>query len=1264
MKRLRSYDDDLESDWGRRDQQDLDRSSSHRSSSSRFHSKPDSGRKSGGLLSSSSSSYDRSVGGGGGDDDREVSRSSRKRLDSHDSSDGFDRRKSFDRYPITSQSPRSSYGGGERMYRSETFSAPRRDFPKGFRSERDRSRREESVSSWRRFRSGSKDKESEEDVRVDIDSGRIGRVLFEDRVNVRSPRGSKEAVKSKSPPQFKESSSGEQLKISEVKKNESPRRSREAVKSSAQGKDSGSEHSKSSEVKKNESPRGAREAVKSPSVTKESGSKHLKSVEVKKFESPRGLTGTANSPPASKDSGGQQSKCSEVKETESVIGESSSSSEMEEGELEPEPKPLEEPELEANLPSALKCEENKDLESGDQIDKVKKVELSTDGGFDEKQKNRMLETVNDVAREIEELLESEDNKIDEDEDNRGGEKADCLKEESRTSSPSPYHKLEREAKEEEVEDTKIEGMPLLPLDLDQKVEEKSLYLEVKEVGIGVADSRNEIFQTNEIQERNSAPVIYGLVQCNKDKGKSLAISPCSEANFAENGQWVERDLLMEGPSSRGFELFSTNPGISRLQNHSGADMNKDEKLKMEPLELSLGLSLPNVLLPLASHNPNITPSSPSHGRSVQSLSNTFRTNSDGFTTSISFSGSQTLNHNPSCSLTHNSFDNCEQSVGSRPIFQGVWPSNSSNEPNLNELSIYQRGLLNGTVSVPAPQASKGILNSLPVLGQQNRNASEEFCGIPISLDRQSSLSRQVSGLQSRNHNETKSSIYSFGSRETGSGHNKDKSRPKKERSGSLVRSSSQKEMEQLLIGGTGNGFVERILAMIVSEPIQIMAGRIQEMTELSISRIQESACEIIVNDAKRGQLHTFRQALVNRSDITLEALLKSHRAQLEIMVAFKTGLKDCLQKGGNIPSSDLAEVFLNMKCKNLTCLSLLPVDECECKVCSQKNGFCSACMCLICSKFDMASNTCSWVGCDVCLHWCHTDCGLREMYIRNGRSVSGPQGTTEMQFHCVACKHPSEMFGFVKEVFKTCAKEWKAETLSMELEYVRKIFSASNDSRGKRLCDAAEQLRARLQNKSNLSEVYNHIMGFLTENDSERIPVKELSNKNPSEASIGIARPVQEAMWLTSISTENASHRGNASTSPNFNWDQIGKRSSNPEIQNNVEMKPAVDELESIVRIKQAEAKMFQTRADDARREAEGLKRIAFAKNEKIDEDYSKQITKLRFLEAEERRKQKLEELQIIERAYRDYFSMKMKMETDIRDLLVKMEAAKRNLST
>jgi hypothetical protein len=118
-----------------------------------------------------------------------------------------------------------------------------------------------------------------------------------------------------------------------------------------------------------------------------------------------------------------------------------------------------------------------------------------------------------------------------------------------------------------------------------------------------------------------------------------------------------------------------------------------------------------------------------------------------------------------------------------------------------------------------------------------------------------------------------------------------------------------------------------------------------------------------------------------------------------------------------------------------------------------------------------------------------------------------------------------------------------------------------------------------------------------------------------------------------------------------------------PELLRSARKEPLFDELESIVRIKQAEAKMFQARADDARREAEALKRIAIAKSEKIKEEFASRISKLRIVEVEEMRKQKFEEFQALERAHREYFSMKTRMEADIKDLLLKMEAAKRNIT-
>ncbi|KAK4411069.1 protein OBERON 4 [Sesamum angolense] len=77
------------------------------------------------------------------------------------------------------------------------------------------------------------------------------------------------------------------------------------------------------------------------------------------------------------------------------------------------------------------------------------------------------------------------------------------------------------------------------------------------------------------------------------------------------------------------------------------------------------------------------------------------------------------------------------------------------------------------------------------------------------------------------------------------------------------------------------------------------------------------------------------------------------------------------------------------------------------------------------------------------------------------------------------------------------------------------------------------------------------------------------------------------------------------------------------DLRKNSPKEPIFDELESIVRIKQAEAMMFQARADDARRESEALKRISVTKNERIEEEYTSRISKLRLAEADEMRKQK-----------------------------------------
>lgn len=101
------------------------------------------------------------------------------------------------------------------------------------------------------------------------------------------------------------------------------------------------------------------------------------------------------------------------------------------------------------------------------------------------------------------------------------------------------------------------------------------------------------------------------------------------------------------------------------------------------------------------------------------------------------------------------------------------------------------------------------------------------------------------------------------------------------------------------------------------------------------------------------------------------------------------------------------------------------------------------------------------------------------------------------------------------------------------------------------------------------------------------------------------------------------------------------------------------DSLESIVRIKEAEARMFQNKADEARREAEEFKRMIRTKTETLEEEYTQKLAKLCLQETEERRRKKLEELKVLEDSHCDYFKMKLRMQAEISGLLERMEATK-----
>lgn len=964
MKRLRSSDDlnsygekGTAKDWGRREEDPgLQRSSSslHRSS---YYRSSDNGRK---VLSSSSSRYDRL------EDDRESSKVVRKRSD-YDS-ENFDRRKSYDRHRdgtdrgILSSSPKAGYGVNNQMYRSESFSGPRRDFPKGFRSERDRPKRDGIATSWRRFGSG---KDSD-------DGSRSGN----------------------------EASRGIRTESKDVGKAKSPQRLRDA---------------------------------KSPVWSKDSGSERSKSVEGKKCE---------DTPPV--ESGGP-------------------SSDREEGELEPDPQPvipLTKPVVEdkaAVMLNSSQTEINNEYHIEDNVlQSLDKEDVSKVGSCQVQAEDGQTKDVQDVLSKIVDIPDRQDTSFEGSGESKDG---NGTKRENEGGN-NVTEGAEQVCLEEDADSTSDDGKL-------QSLEEQG---ENKVTKIEMSADDFVMTENLEITAGSELPSTEKTAPSLKDKGKSVALLPSNSADFTETSLEVENkprdlatsgDIELEGPSTRGFQFLSNDP-IKKLEKVEPLTHNKP---KDEKLALELSLSLPNVLLPIGSQNRGQVPGSPSHARSFQSFASSFRTNSDGFTASVSFSGSQQFTHNPSCSLTHNALD-FEQSVGSKPLFQGVdWKALSSDENKNKDFPAYEGMSPRENGVLEQSQLSQG--HSCGQLLVQNLRVTEGSSKISTGLERQLSFSKQLSRGQG------------FGPYENGKESSKDRRKLMPEiDGGSSQRSKGPDRKDQVSV--VGADFAESIVTMIVSEPLHTMARRFSDMTGKHIACVKEFVRDIISNPGKQWQLSTLQKALQKRPDVSLDMLLNAHRIQLEILVALKTGLPEFLLQKYDIQSSDLAEIFLNMRCRNLNCRSLLPVDECDCKICSQRSDFCRECMCLVCSKFDMASNTCSWVGCDVCLHWCHADCGLRELHIRNGRSATGAQGTTEMQFYCVACTHASEMFGFVKEVFQNFVKEWKAENLYRELEYVRRIFSASEDLRGKQLHDIAVRMLSKLANRTDLQEVQNHIMNFFT----------------------------------------------------------------------------------------------------------------------------------------------------------------------------------------
>ncbi|XP_047089925.1 protein TITANIA-like isoform X2 [Lolium rigidum] len=463
-------------------------------------------------------------------------------------------------------------------------------------------------------------------------------------------------------------------------------------------------------------------------------------------------------------------------------------------------------------------------------------------------------------------------------------------------------------------------------------------------------------------------------------------------------------------------------------------------------------------------------------------------------------------------------------------------------------------------------------------------------------------------------------------------------------------------------GGRGQpSHPDRILREIVTDSVPAMAHALQDLPSDTLDAVRDAARALVDAPERRDELAGLQRRLDRRSDLTADALARANRTQLEVLTAVRTGTAAFAAGKGRVPSAELVEMFLMTRCRNPSCKSALPVDDCECKVCAAKKGFCSACMCPVCHKFDCAANTCSWVGCDVCGHWCHAVCGLERNLIRPGPTLKGPIGTTEMQFQCLGCSHASEMFGFVKEVFNSCAENWNAETLVKELDFVRNIFAASDDFEGKGLHSKAEEVLNMLGKKViSLLDATNIMLQFfkygvtdcsVTGNKSKGI----LAAAQASQSTIPLLSPTMTAPKSFNFNANNSildTHIDALKASPK-------PLSVEPHFSSTSKDDDA-STLETIVKCKEAEAKLFQKLADDARKEVDNYRQMVRSRTQKLEEEYATKLAKLCFQETEEKRRKKMEELKTLENSHYDYHKMKLRMQTEIQGLLERMEATKK----
>lgn len=417
------------------------------------------------------------------------------------------------------------------------------------------------------------------------------------------------------------------------------------------------------------------------------------------------------------------------------------------------------------------------------------------------------------------------------------------------------------------------------------------------------------------------------------------------------------------------------------------------------------------------------------------------------------------------------------------------------------------------------------------------------------------------------------------------------------------------------------------LRNIAEERIDVISEKMQILPDEYFEELKNGLRVVLEGNGgsqQREEYLSLQKLVQSRSDLTSKTLLRAHRVQLELLVAMKMGMQAFLHPNLCLPQTSLVEIFAYKRCRNIACQTLLPVDECTCDVCTNKSGFCNVCMCVICTKFDFEVNTCRWIGCDLCSHWTHTDCAIRDGLICMGTSARVGTGQAEMLFRCRACNRTSELLGWVKDVFQHCAPSWSRTALVTELDIVGRIFRGSEDVKGRKLFWKCEELIEKMKGGLPESTACRAILMFFQELEADPARNGGIGEGGrllaPQEACKQIAEVVQEAIRkMEMVADEKLRMLKKARLSlETCDRELEDKAREAAELKlERQRRKQQIDELESIVKLKQAEADMFQLKADETRREAEMLQKIALAKSEKSEEDYRTRYLKLKLSEAE-----------------------------------------------